>query len=45
MNQNRLQELFLSDASQPKQTCDVCGSENIIEAPSIGVNCNSCHPL
>ena len=25
--------------------CDVCGSDDIIEAPSMGYNCNSCNPL
>jgi hypothetical protein len=25
--------------------CDVCGSDDVIEAPSMGRNCNSCHPL
>jgi len=25
--------------------CDVCGSDDIIEAPSMGMNCNSCNPL
>ena len=25
--------------------CDVCGSDDVIEAPSMGRNCNNCHPL
>jgi hypothetical protein len=25
--------------------CDVCGSHDVIEAPHMGRNCNSCHPL
>jgi hypothetical protein len=25
--------------------CDVCGSYDVIEAPHMGENCNSCHPL
>ena len=25
--------------------CDVCGSEDVIEAPHMGRNCNTCHPL
>lgn len=28
-----------------KVLCDVCGSDNVIEAPSMGRNCNSCNPL
>jgi hypothetical protein len=30
---------------QPKPTCDVCGSENLTEAPHMGRNCNDCHPI
>jgi len=30
----------------PKGTlCDVCGSDDIIEAPSVGRNCNNCNPI
>jgi hypothetical protein len=25
--------------------CDVCGSDDVIEAPHMGKNCNRCHPL
>ena len=25
--------------------CDVCGSNDVIEAPHMGKNCNRCHPL
>lgn len=25
--------------------CDVCGSNDVIEAPHMGRNCNQCHPL
>jgi len=25
--------------------CDVCGSDDIIEASSMGRNCNSCNPI
>jgi len=25
--------------------CDVCGSDDVIEAPHMGRNCNQCHPL
>ena len=25
--------------------CDVCGSDDIIEAPSMGRNCNTCNPI
>lgn len=28
-----------------KSVCDVCGSDDVIEAPHMGKNCNSCHPL
>jgi hypothetical protein len=28
-----------------QQSCDVCGSDDVIEAPHMGRNCNSCHPL
>lgn len=28
-----------------KSVCDVCGSDDIIEAPHMGKNCNRCHPL
>jgi len=30
----------------PKSTlCDVCGSDDVIEAPSMGRNCNTCNPI
>ena len=36
----------IPDVVVPKGTlCDVCGSDDIIEAPSMGSNCNSCNPL
>ena len=25
--------------------CDVCGSEDIIEVPHMGINCNDCNPI
>lgn len=28
-----------------KPVCDVCGSDDIIEAPHMGKNCNQFHPL
>ena len=28
-----------------KSVCDVCGSDDVIEAPHMGKNCNRCHPL
>ena len=28
-----------------KSVCDVCGSDDIIEVPHMGKNCNRCHPL
>lgn len=27
------------------QVCDVCGSDDVIDAPHMGKNCNRCHPL
>ena len=37
---------LIADVVVPKGTlCDVCGSDNIIEAPSMGRNCNSCNPI
>jgi hypothetical protein len=30
---------------QEKEVCEVCGSDDIIEAPSMGTNCNCCNPL
>ncbi len=33
-------------AGRSKQlVCDVCGSDDVIEAPHMGKNCNSCNPL
>jgi hypothetical protein len=28
-----------------KLVCDVCGSDDVIEVPHMGKNCNRCHPL
>ena len=28
-----------------KSVCDVCGSDDVIEVPHMGKNCNRCHPL
>jgi len=28
-----------------KSVCDVCGSDDVIEAPHMGRNCNRCNPL
>ena len=28
-----------------KLACDVCGSTDVIEAPHMGKNCNTCHPI
>jgi hypothetical protein len=56
-NTDEVQELLIKALKQgqtlpidsvivPKGTlCDVCGSDDIIEAPSMGINCNSCNPL
>jgi len=32
-------------AKYKSESCDVCGSKDIIEAPSMGLNCNNCNPL
>jgi hypothetical protein len=34
-----------SVVGQSEQLCDVCGSDDVIEAPSMGRNCNRCNPL
>jgi hypothetical protein len=34
---------FVEHIEQVK--CDVCGSDDVIEAPHMGRNCNSCNPL
>ena len=40
------QTLPIDNVIVPKGTlCDVCGSDDIIEAPSMGRNCNSCNPI
>jgi hypothetical protein len=40
------QALIIADVVVPKGTlCDVCGSDDVIEAPSMGRNCNRCNPL
>jgi hypothetical protein len=35
----------LQQADVIKLVCDVCGSDDVIEAPHMGKNCNRCHPL
>jgi len=36
----------IDDIIVPKSTlCDVCGSNDIIEAPHMGINCNRCNPF
>ena len=35
----------LSKADVIKSVCDVCGSDDIIEAPHMGKNCTRCHPI
>ena len=32
-------------AKYKSESCDVCGSKDIIEGPSMGLNCNRCNPL
>ena len=40
------EQLLIHSVIVPKGTlCDVCGSDDIIEAPSIGRNCNTCNPI
>jgi hypothetical protein len=39
------QVLALRQPSVIGSVCDVCGSNDIIEAPHMGKNCNRCHPL
>jgi hypothetical protein len=39
-------DVVLAELQKPVVTpCDVCGSYDVIEAPHMGKNCNSCHPL
>lgn len=45
---NRMQNQALNTPNVvvPEGTlCDVCGSDNFIEAPSMGSNCLDCNPL
>lgn len=35
----------LSQHDVIKAVCDVCGSDDITEAPHMGRNCNSCNPI
>lgn len=37
--------VVLPQADVIKSVCDVCGSDDVIEAPHMGKNCNRCHPL
>jgi len=37
-----INNLYLNYKSE---SCDVCGSRDIIEAPSMGLNCNRCNPI
>jgi hypothetical protein len=40
------EQLLMQSVVVPKGTlCDVCGSDDIIEAPLMGRNCNRCNPL
>ena len=52
--QTEVEELILREIEQCKsnieflakrKTCDVCGSEDITEAPHMGLNCNDCNPI
>jgi len=46
-HQAKLKLLGIADVvGQSEQlVCDVCGSNDVIEAPHMGKNCNRCHPL
>jgi hypothetical protein len=40
------QALSMSVVGRSEQlVCDVCGSNDVIEAPHMGKNCNRCHPF
>jgi hypothetical protein len=43
----RKKALIMSDVVRRSEqlVCDVCGSNDVIEAPHMGKNCNRCHPL
>jgi len=42
----KIEKPFKDKKVKPKGTfCDVCGSDDIIEAPSMGRNCNTCNPI
>lgn len=36
---------YINTNIMKKEVCEVCGSDDIIEAPSMGTNCNCCNPL
>ena len=42
-----LKKLTITDVVGPSEQlpCDVCGSNDVIEAPHMGRNCNRCNPL
>ena len=43
----KVNTLLIADVvGQSEQlVCDVCGSNDVIETPHMGKNCNRCHPL
>ena len=42
----KIEKPFKDKKVKPKGTlCDVCGSDDIIEAPLMGRNCNTCNPI
>jgi citrate lyase beta subunit len=47
MNEKLMQALRIHDIVERNEqlVCDVCGSNDVIEAPHMGRNCNRCHPL
>jgi len=37
--------LFFKPIFEIQAGCDVCGSDDVIESPQMGRNCNRCNPL
>ncbi len=42
---DELLDLFNVETQTKQLVCDVCGSDDVIEAPHMGRNCNRCNPL
>lgn len=40
-----LNEAIDNTVNVQQYVCDVCGSDDVIEAPHMGRNCNRCNPL